>query len=135
MRNVKIAILISLLLPILSHSGFSNDKITWLTIHWPPFMELDKSRKFIVGGQRGIQLKLLQDELSEYEHINQEMPWSRFWFLVKKGDKICNCMSLKNAEREKIVEAIKAGLDAYITKPFSISTLQQKIENIFNPEQ
>ena len=39
------------------------------------------------------------------------------------------------AEREKIVESIKAGLDAYITKPFSISTLQQKIDNIFNPEQ
>ena len=102
MRITKIVILVSLLLPILSPNGFSKDNITWLTMHWPPFMELDESRKVIVGGQRGIQLQLLQNGLPEYEHINQEMPWSRFWFLVKKGNKICNCMSLKNKEREEI---------------------------------
>jgi two-component system chemotaxis response regulator CheY len=57
---------------------------------------------------------------------------------VKKNDDLKNIPVIfitAEAEREKIVEAIKAGLDAYITKPFSISTLQQKIENIFNPEQ
>jgi two-component system chemotaxis response regulator CheY len=57
---------------------------------------------------------------------------------AKKDDNLKNIPVIfitAEAEREKIVEAIKAGLDAYITKPFSISTLQQKIENIFNPEQ
>ena len=57
---------------------------------------------------------------------------------VKKDDNLRNIPVIfitAEAEREKIVESIKAGLDAYITKPFSISTLQQKIENIFNPEQ
>ena len=57
---------------------------------------------------------------------------------VKKDDNLKNIPVIfitAEAEREKIVESIKAGLDAYITKPFSISTLQQKIENIFNPEQ
>ena len=57
---------------------------------------------------------------------------------VKKDDNLKNIPVIfitAGAEREKIVESIKAGLDAYITKPFSISTLQQKIENIFNPEQ
>jgi len=57
---------------------------------------------------------------------------------VKKDDNLKNIPVIfitAEAEREKIVEYIKAGLDAYITKPFSISTLQQKIENIFNPEQ
>lgn len=56
----------------------------------------------------------------------------------KKDDNLKNIPVIfitAEAEREKIVESIKAGLDAYITKPFSISTLQQKIENIFNPEQ
>ena len=57
---------------------------------------------------------------------------------AKKDDNLKNIPVIfitAEAEREKIVESIKAGLDAYITKPFSISTLQQKIENIFNPEQ
>jgi len=57
---------------------------------------------------------------------------------IKKDDNLKNIPIIfitAEAEREKIVEAIKAGLDAYITKPFSISTLQQKIETIFNPEQ
>jgi two-component system chemotaxis response regulator CheY len=57
---------------------------------------------------------------------------------AKKNDNLKNIPVIfitAEAEREKIVESIKAGLDAYITKPFSISTLQQKIENIFNPEQ
>jgi two-component system chemotaxis response regulator CheY len=57
---------------------------------------------------------------------------------AKKDDNLKNIPVIfitAEAEREKIVESIKAGLDAYITKPFSISTLQQKIENISNPEQ
>lgn len=57
---------------------------------------------------------------------------------VKKDDSLKNIPVIfitAEAEREKIVESIKAGLDAYITKPFSISTLQQKIDNIFNPEK
>jgi two-component system chemotaxis response regulator CheY len=57
---------------------------------------------------------------------------------IRKDDNLRNTPVMfitAEAEREKIVEAIKAGLNAYITKPFSISTLQQKIENIFNPEQ
>ena len=57
---------------------------------------------------------------------------------IKKDDNLKNIPVIfltAKAEREKIVESIKAGLDAYITKPFSISTLPQKIENIFNPEQ
>ncbi len=57
---------------------------------------------------------------------------------VKKDDNLRDIPVIfitAEAEREKIVESIKAGLDAYITKPFSISTLHQKIENTFNPAQ
>ena len=45
---------------------------------------------------------------------------------VRKDDDLKNIPVIfitAEAEREKIVESIKAGLDAYITKPFSISTL------------
>lgn len=67
-------------------------------------MELDDSKQKITGGQRGIQLKLLQASLPEYKHINKEMPWSRFWFLVKKGSKVCNCMALKTDERKALAQ-------------------------------
>jgi len=39
------------------------------------------------------------------------------------------------AEREKIIRSIQAGLDAYITKPFTIATLQQKLDKIFSLRQ
>ncbi len=104
MKNTKINILILIIVCFLPLTGLAKDKIIWLTKHWPPFMELDESRENIIGGQRGIQLKLLQASLTEYEHLNREMSWSRFWFLVKTGEKICNCMSLKSQEREKIAE-------------------------------
>jgi two-component system chemotaxis response regulator CheY len=57
---------------------------------------------------------------------------------IRKDDNLRNIPVMfitAEAERAKIVKFIEAGLDAYITKPFSISTLQQKIENIFKPEQ
>ncbi len=57
---------------------------------------------------------------------------------IRKDDNLRNIPVMfitAEAERDKIVESIKAGLDAYITKPFSISTLQQKIEDILKPEQ
>ncbi|WDP92178.1 MAG: TIGR02285 family protein [Desulfobacter sp.] len=81
-------------------NGWGKDKITWLIKHWPPFMVLDDTRQVITGGQRGIQLKLLQQALVDYGHINVEMPWNRFWYLVEKEEKVCNCMSLKTRERE-----------------------------------
>ena len=45
---------------------------------------------------------------------------------VKKDDNLKNIPVIfitAEAEREKIVESIKAGLDAYITKPFSLFTM------------
>jgi len=38
------------------------------------------------------------------------------------------------AEKEKIVRAIESGLDAYITKPFTIATLKQKIKDVLDSE-
>ena len=38
------------------------------------------------------------------------------------------------AEKEKIIRSIQAGLDAYITKPFTIATLQQKLDKIFSSD-
>lgn len=104
MRNTKVTLLILALSFFIPFKGFANDEITWLTTHWPPFMELDESRQRIVGGQIGTRLKLLQASLSDYEHMNREMSWNRFWSLIKKEEKICNCLALKNQKRKEFTE-------------------------------
>jgi len=40
-------------------------------------------------------------------------------------------MVTAEAEKEKVVEAIKAGVNNYIVKPFTPDTLQEKIDQIF----
>jgi len=116
MKNNKIIILILSIILFLPFNGFAKDKITWLIAHWPPFMELDKSRGNIVGGENGLQLKMLQNSLKDYEHIHREMPWNRFYFFVKKGKRICNALAAKNAEREAFV---------HFSTPISVSLSNQ----------
>jgi two-component system chemotaxis response regulator CheY len=40
-------------------------------------------------------------------------------------------MVTAEAEKGKVIEAIKAGVSNYIVKPFTAGTLQEKIEKIF----
>ncbi len=104
MKNYKNIILISIFFFFLPVNGAAKEKITWLIAHWPPYMELDKSRQTIVGGESGLQLKMLQNSLKDYEHMNREMPWNRFYFLVKKGETVCNSMAAKNTKREAFAQ-------------------------------
>lgn len=41
-------------------------------------------------------------------------------------------MVTAEAQKENLVEAIKAGVNNYIVKPFTAETLQEKINKIFN---
>jgi two-component system chemotaxis response regulator CheY len=41
-------------------------------------------------------------------------------------------MVTAEAQRENILEAAKAGVSQYIVKPFTLDSLQQKIEAIFS---
>jgi len=41
-------------------------------------------------------------------------------------------MVTAEAKREQIVEAAQAGINGYVVKPFTASTLEEKIANIFN---
>jgi uncharacterized protein (TIGR02285 family) len=81
----------------------AKEKIPWMITHWPPVMELDESRQMITGGQWGGQLQLLQKRLPNYDHTLINMSWSRFWHVVENGENLCNCMVLKNKEREETV--------------------------------
>lgn len=41
-------------------------------------------------------------------------------------------MVTAEAEKEQVVEAIKAGVNNYVMKPFTADTLKQKLDKIFN---
>lgn len=82
----------------------AKDKLTWLITHWPPIMELDEAKENIIGGQYGEQLKLLQADLHDYQHVNKEMKWNRFWNIVKKGEHVCNSVAYKNDARVEFTE-------------------------------
>ena len=41
-------------------------------------------------------------------------------------------MVTAEAKREQIVQAAQAGVNGYVVKPFTASTLEEKISNIFN---
>jgi len=40
-------------------------------------------------------------------------------------------MVTAEAKRAKVIEAVEAGVDNYIVKPFSASTLEEKIQKVF----
>jgi two-component system chemotaxis response regulator CheY len=41
-------------------------------------------------------------------------------------------MVTAEAEKEQVIEAIKAGVNNYVTKPFTADTLKEKLEKIFD---
>ncbi len=53
---------------------------------------------------------------------------------VREDDKLANLpvlMVAAEARREQIMEAVEAGVSGYIIKPFTVGTLQDKLERIF----
>ncbi len=53
---------------------------------------------------------------------------------LRSDEQLCDIpvlMVTAEAKREKIAIAADAGVDGYVVKPFTASTLQQKIEKIF----
>ncbi len=112
-------------------AGAAEGKVTWMTTHWPPLMELEKGSGKITGGQYGNQLKLIQKNLPGYDHATQEMRWKRFWYLVEKGEEICNCMAYKTSAREAIAEF---SIPISITLPNHIVIRKETFEQLGAPE-
>lgn len=100
---ISISIVVALVLAAPAAHILAKERIQWMITHWPPVMALDESKQTITGGQWGGQLQLLQKQLANYDHTLTHMTWSRFWHMVEKGESICNCMILKNEERERTV--------------------------------
>ncbi|MCP4161739.1 MAG: TIGR02285 family protein [Deltaproteobacteria bacterium] len=129
--NPLIFFLVFFLIAFNISEGSSKEKISWLINHWPPIMELDKSHNEITGGQYGEQLLLLQSVLPEYEHLNIDMNWKRFWKGLKKELSICSCMVYKNSEREKIAEF---STPMTVVLPNQIIMRKETIKNLGNPK-
>lgn len=54
---------------------------------------------------------------------------------IRTDNSLCSTpvlMVTAEASKEKVVEAIKAGVNNYIVKPFTAEVLKEKIEKIFN---
>jgi len=49
----------------------------------------------------------------------------------KKYAQIPFLLATTESETTKVVEAVKAGVDDYVVKPFNVSTLKEKFENIY----
>ncbi len=53
-----------------------------------------------------------------------------------RGDSALNCVPIlmvtAEAKKESVVEAIKAGVNNYVVKPFTAEVLKEKIEKIFD---
>ncbi len=111
MLNFKI-LKILLLIFLFSLNSFlladNKNKITWQTIHWPPFMSIENGK---TSGEYSKLLNLIESQLPQYVHKRQEMAWSRIWKMIKVGKQSCNIFAFKNKEREKFTE---------FTIPFSI---------------
>ncbi|MCG8683980.1 MAG: hypothetical protein MI892_03830 [Desulfobacterales bacterium] len=104
MRDLKLLVMVLCLTLMLPALAVAKGRIMWMTTHWPPLMELSGKNNQVIGGQYGNQLKLLQQHLSKYDHVNMSMTWNRFWHFVKKGERKCNCMAYKNDERKEFAQ-------------------------------
>ncbi|MCP3944269.1 MAG: transporter substrate-binding domain-containing protein [Desulfobacteraceae bacterium] len=80
---------------------FAKDKLTWLTLNWPPWMILEGKDQG--KGQFDYILREARKNLPQYDHVTEKMNWARFWYEVKNNNNICSPFVLKTAKREEIV--------------------------------
>ena len=82
-------------------------------------------------------LPLLQSDSFDFVVSDWNMPQMTGLELLKNiraDEKLKNIpvlMVTAEAEKEKIVDAVKAGVNNYIVKPFTADTLKEKLEKIF----
>lgn len=91
------------LVVLLAFSTQANaaEKITWMVLDWPPWMILKGENQG--KGRFNHILKTAQENLPQYDHVNEEMNWSRFWHEVKSGTDLCYPFGLKTGKRESLV--------------------------------
>ena len=64
-----------------------------------------------------------------------EMPGIEVLNTVRADDELKNTpfiMVTAEAQKENILEAVKAGVSSYVVKPFTAETVEQKLEKVFS---
>lgn len=115
---MRLIILISLISQIAFACGATNfqshtevSHITWGLIPYAPIHILDGEYKG--QGIADQYMKSAQEELTDYQHVNQIMTPARVWHLISEGKElVCNPSAIKTSSREKI---------AYFTEPALIT--------------
>lgn len=78
----------------------AKEQMNWSVVHWPPIMMIEGED--VGKGRFDAYLQLMRKHMPQYQHNMQQMNWSRVWQSMQKGLPICNVLSLKTAQREKI---------------------------------
>lgn len=98
MKAVCLAMVMALLFT--APVNAEKEELRWAAVHWPPWMILegpDKGQGIIDG-----LMAQMSAQLPQYQHIQEPINWGRYWLEASKGTHICNMMSQKTPEREKL---------------------------------
>lgn len=123
MRTLLIAIV---LLFSFFNQSYAKEPLTWMVLDWPPWFMLQEETGM---GQFNHILKEAQEGLPQYDHINEEMNWSRFWYEVENNN-MCYVFGVKSSKREDLVYFSKPHA---IILPNAIIMKKEDIEKLGNP--
>jgi uncharacterized protein (TIGR02285 family) len=99
-KNLTLATLIAV--SFYSVIANAEKKINWATIDWSPFMIVagDDARQGLLDNM----LTMYQNNMPDYQHINQATNFSRTWRDIKKGKHLCNPISIKTVDRSNFAQ-------------------------------
>jgi uncharacterized protein (TIGR02285 family) len=97
-KNVIVTIIFLLVFPFRLFSQ-GKDTITWIENDFPPVWILNGIYKG-TGGAELIQ-NLLQKKLTQYNHKKIRTNVTRYRYMIKNGEKVCDCATFKTADRAK----------------------------------
>ena len=81
-------------------NGYAKEKITWMVLDWPPWMIIEGEDKGT--GRFNFILRVAQENLPEYDHVEEKMNWARFWHEVEDNNNVCYPFGLKSGNRDEI---------------------------------
>lgn len=99
-----------------------------MVLDWPPWYILEGDDKGT--GQFNYILDLAQKSLPQYNHLTEEMNWSRFWHEIENTN-MCYVFGLKKGNREDLAHFSSPHT---LVLPNAIIMRKKDIEKLGNPE-
>jgi len=95
--------------------AWAGDSITWMEAAMPPYLIQDGVYKN--QGYGDVITRIIQGELTEYEHDKMVASITRQFYKFKQGEKVCSAGLYRNPDRE---EFIYFSLPSFLTLPAMI---------------